>query len=70
VDTIAAGDTIIVKPGTYVGARITKSGSPGAPKTLQSESKWAAVLNSSGSAERHNGILELEDWDGTGPIKY
>jgi hypothetical protein len=63
VQTIAAGDTIIVKPGTYAGARIEFSGSAGAPKTLMAETVGAVTLNALSSQARHSGIIEIENYD-------
>ena len=60
VDTTVAGDTIIVKPGTYVGAHVNNSGAAAAPKTLMSQYQWQAVLNAKPAGAWHNGILELE----------
>ena len=63
VDTIAPGDTIIVKPGAYAGCRIELSGTSGAPKTLMAETVGAVTLNALGPTARHNGILEVENYD-------
>jgi hypothetical protein len=63
VDTIANGDTIVVRDGTYVGARIESSGTSGAPKTLMSANKWGAKINAPSSKAKHNGNLELENYD-------
>ena len=60
MDTTVAGDTIIVKPGTYVGAHINNSGTASAPKTLMSQVKWGALLNAAPAGAWHNGILEIE----------
>jgi hypothetical protein len=48
-----AGDTVLARPGTYVcagaqdsmGVDINKSGTPSAPITIKSETKWGAVLD-------------------------
>ena len=69
VDSIQPGDTITVRPGTYVGARISSSGRPDAPKTLRSQTKWGAILNEPSAAARQNGILELEN-RGTPAVGY
>src|SRR5215510_3687893 len=44
VQTIAPGDTIIVRAGTYVGCRIERSGQPGALKTLQADAGAKVVI--------------------------
>jgi len=70
VDTIAAGDTIIVKPGVYVGCRIRSSGTSGAPKTLMSESLHAAAITSPGPLNRKSCNLELDANNYTDPNSY
>jgi hypothetical protein len=82
VDRIAPGDTILVKSGTYVGARIQKSGQPGAPKVLKAAVGAAVLINAPGPANRHASDIEIEqfgaivtDWiiDGlqvTGATRY
>ncbi|MHC4714273.1 MAG: putative Ig domain-containing protein, partial [Planctomycetota bacterium] len=69
VDTVTAGDTIIVRPGTYVGARIETTGVAGLPITLKAETPGTVLLNSTSSAEKHNGVLEIENWD-IGTVAY
>ena len=64
-DTIAAGDVILVKPGTYVGARIENSGTAVAPKTLMSETVRLAILNHPAPTAKHAGNLEIENTSGT-----
>ncbi len=63
VQTIAAGDTILVKPGTYAGCRIEFSGTSGAPKTLAAETAGTVVLNSLSAQARHSGVLEIENYN-------
>ncbi|MHC4713164.1 MAG: putative Ig domain-containing protein, partial [Planctomycetota bacterium] len=65
VDTIAAGDTILVEPGTYDGCRIETSGAVGSPKTLKAETAGTVVLDAPSSAAEHNGILEIEKYGST-----
>lgn len=62
VNTIAAGDTIIVKAGTYAGARIENSGTSSAPKTLMAETVGTVTLNALGPVARHSGIMEVENY--------
>jgi hypothetical protein len=64
VDTIANGDTILVKPGTYVGCRIELPGVSGGIKTLKAETPGTVTLNAPAAGRaKHNGILEVETWD-------
>ncbi|MHC4714860.1 MAG: putative Ig domain-containing protein [Planctomycetota bacterium] len=62
VDTISAGDTILVKAGTYAGCRIESSGSSGSIKTLKVDSGASVLLNSKSGSAKHNGILEIENY--------
>jgi len=67
VDAISAGDTIVVKDGTYAGCRMdTIPGASGAVKTLKAEHHLGAILNAKSGSASHNSIVELEDsgyWD-------
>ncbi|MHC4712243.1 MAG: putative Ig domain-containing protein [Planctomycetota bacterium] len=62
VETISAGDTILVKPGTYAGCRIELSGTAANPKTLAAETAGTVLLNSLSSEARHSGVLEVENY--------
>ncbi|MHC4713163.1 MAG: putative Ig domain-containing protein [Planctomycetota bacterium] len=62
VDTIAGGDTILVKPGTYVGCRIESTGTAVAPKTLMAETVGTVLLNEPAAGASHNGVLEIENF--------
>ena len=48
-DVAGPGDTIVVRPGTYIGGErivyVTRSGTAGSPITFLSERKWEAVLD-------------------------
>jgi len=68
VDTVAAGDTILVRAGTYAGARIELSGQPGLSKTLKAETSGTVILNAPGASQQHNGIIEIENFSGT--VRY
>jgi len=59
---VIAGDTIIVRDGAYVGARIDRSGAPGAPITLKAEHAGQAHINTivGNSRMRHGSMLEIE----------
>ena len=70
VDTIAAGDTAIVTPGTYVGCRIRYGGASGAPKTLMSQTARAAAVTSPGPLNRKNANIEIDPNNYTDPVPY
>ncbi|MEO6576700.1 MAG: DUF1565 domain-containing protein, partial [Polyangiaceae bacterium] len=61
VDTIAPGDVALVRAGTYVGARIGKSGTATAPKTLKADVGARPILSAPGPSNAHKGIIELEN---------
>ena len=63
VDTIAPGDTILVEAGTYAGCRIGLSGGQSAVKTLQAAPGAHVLLNRPGHGNRHNSIVEVENFD-------
>src|SRR5262249_4453300 len=54
VETVAAGDTILVRSGTYAGCRIRNSGTPAAPKTLARDVGAAVVVNTPGPQNSHS----------------
>jgi len=60
VDTIAPGDTVIVREGTYQGFRIGQSGEEGRAKTVKAEKPGAVTLNEPGSANKQSGVLEVQ----------
>lgn len=62
VETISAGDTILVKPGTYAGCRIELSGTAVNPKTIKAETAGTVLLNSLSAEARHSGVLEVENY--------
>ncbi len=64
VSSVAAGDEIVVLPGTYSGARIEVSGTTNAPITLRAETPGTVFLRAPGPANRHGGIIEIETWGG------
>jgi parallel beta-helix repeat protein len=68
VDTIKAGDTILVESGTYAGCRIGHSGLPGAACTLKADSGAHVVVNSAGPGNKHGSNIEVELFDDT--VRY
>ena len=65
VQTIAPGDTILVRSGTYAGCRIRNSGTGSAPKTLAREAGALVVINTPGPQNSHNSLIEIEAGTGT-----
>ena len=70
VDTIAPGDTIIVKPGAYAGGRIRYAGTSGGVKTLKAETPLTVVINAKSSVCRKDSNIELDADDYWGPVSY
>jgi parallel beta-helix repeat protein len=70
VDTIAAGDTAIVLPGTYVGCRARYSGASGAPKTLIAQTAGTVLVNTYGPVNRRQSNVEIQHDDGVSAVSY
>lgn len=68
VDQVDPGDTIVVRPGTYAGMRIERSGAPGAWITLAAEP--GAIVDRPGPDNRHDSNIELETWSAPGTVSY
>jgi len=68
VETIAAGDTILVTPGTYAGCRIELSGAAGAVKTIKAQTAGTVNITSLGVQARHSGLIEVENYNA--PVNY
>lgn len=68
VDTIVAGDTIIVQPGSYAGCRIGKSGTALAVCTLKAATSGTVLINSLSPANRHQSLIEIENFSAT--VRY
>jgi parallel beta-helix repeat protein len=64
VETIAPGDVILVRSGTYAGCRIRNSGTPAAPKTLSRDIGAAVVINTPGPQNSHSSLIEIESGSG------
>jgi parallel beta-helix repeat protein len=65
VETIAPGDVILVRSGTYAGCRIRNSGTPAAPKTLARDIGAAVVVNTPGPQNSHSSLIEIESGSGS-----
>jgi parallel beta-helix repeat protein len=65
VETIAPGDTILVRSGTYAGCRIRNSGTVSAPKTLTHDTGASVVINTPGPQNSHSSLIEIENGNGT-----
>jgi PKD repeat protein len=63
VDTIVPGDTILVRPGSYAGCRIGRSGTAGALCTLKADAGATVLINALGPANRHTSLIEVENFD-------
>lgn len=59
---LAAGDTILVHAGTYVGARITRSGAPGLPITVAAAPGEVVVIRGESPDAAHTSAIEVEDF--------
>lgn len=68
VDTIGPGDTIVVQAGSYAGCRIENSGMAGALCTLKASSPGAVLINTLSPANRHQSLIEVENFDET--VRY
>lgn len=63
VDTVGPGDRILVRAGTYDGARIESSGLPGSPITLTAAPGESVLIDQPGSACVHGSTIELETFE-------
>jgi parallel beta-helix repeat protein len=65
VETIAPGDVVLVRSGTYAGCRIRNSGTPAAPKTLARDVGATVVVNTPGPQNGHSSLIEIENGSGS-----
>jgi parallel beta-helix repeat protein len=65
VENVGPGDVIVVRAGSYLGARIENSGLSTAVKTLKTETGAHVILTAPGPRNRHNSILEVENFSAT-----
>ena len=70
VDNVGPGDTIYVRTGTYLGARIEASGTPADWITLKAAPGADVLLNAPGPDNKRDSILEIETWEGDGTVAY
>lgn len=69
-NTVQPGDTILMRPGTYAGARLERSGTSNALITLRAEVPGTAVINTNGPACKRRSNLEIETWDPPYVVRY
>jgi hypothetical protein len=69
-DQVAAGDTVIVCAGTYVGARIETSGTPSEPICFRAEPGARVTLNTPSPSNKRNAVLEVETFNGNSVISH
>lgn len=62
-ETVSAGDTVLIRSGTYAGFRSQSNGSAGLPITFKSENGASVVVNTLGPNDWHGSIIEIEDYD-------
>jgi len=65
VETIAPGDTILVRSGSYAGCRIRNSGTSSAPKTLARDVGATVLINVPGPQNGHSSLIEIENGSGS-----
>jgi parallel beta-helix repeat protein len=65
VETIAPGDTILVRSGTYAGCRIRNPGTVSAPKTLARDTGALVLINTPGPQNSHSSLIEIENGSGS-----
>lgn len=70
VDSVTPGDTILVRGGTYAGARIERSGTAEAWITLKAALGAIVLINAPGPDNRHDSNVEFETWEGDGTVAY
>lgn len=70
VDNVAPGDTILINSGTYVGARIERSGTADSWITLAAAPGADVLINAPGPNNKHESNLEFETWEGDEIVAY
>jgi len=69
-DTMANGDTVIVRSGTYAGFRARYSGASGAVKTIKSEVNYGAVITSAGTQCTTPSFIEIKNNTPANGVSY
>ena len=69
-DTMAAGDTLVVKSGNYAGFRARYSGSSGAVRTIKSEVNYGAVITSAGALCTTPSFIEIKNDTPANGVSY
>jgi parallel beta-helix repeat protein len=70
VDNVQPGDTILLQSGSYVGARAENSGTEDAWISLKAAPGATVVVNKPGPNNKHESVLEFENWEGDETIAY
>jgi hypothetical protein len=70
VDAIGAGDTIIVRSGSYAGFRVRSSGTSGGVKTVKSETQFGAVITSAGALCTTPSFVEVKNDTPSNGVSY
>jgi hypothetical protein len=60
---VSAGDTVLIRSGSYSGFRAKSSGSSGLPITFRAESRASVVLNDTGPDAWHGSLINIEGYD-------
>jgi len=68
VEQMTPGDTVLIKSGTYDGARLENSGVADGPLTLKAAPGATVIINGPGPQNKHQSALEIENWDT--PVAY
>jgi len=70
VNNISPGDSVLIQSGTYAGARMENSGTEDAWMTLKAAPGATVLINEPGPNNKHESILEFENWEGDGTVAY
>jgi len=62
-ENISAGDTVMIRSGTYAGFRAQSSGSAGLTITFKSETGASVVVNALGPNAWHGSLINIEGYD-------
>jgi len=62
-DSVSAGDTIIIRNGTYGGFRAKSSGTSSQPITLKADTGASVIINTVSPNGKKGSIIEIEGYD-------